>query len=295
MIRYGQDMTRNKQVKSIGIINPGAMGISVAATLKNSGYAVLWAGQGRSEQSVARAAEHDLTDVGTMAALFDRSDALVSVCPPHAAEEVVDQVIASGFEGIFIDANAIAPEKAQRFGRKMAAAGITFIDGGIIGEPAWEPGQTWLYLSGAEAETAVPFFSAGPLETELVGPQIGQASALKMVFAAYTKGHSALLALVLAGAESLGVRPALEGQWARYWPDFSEETEQRVRQVTAKAWRFEGEMQEIAATFESVGLPGGFHGSAAEIYRRMAGFKDAAQTPEIEAVLAALAPSPETG
>jgi thioredoxin-like negative regulator of GroEL len=116
-----------------------------------------------------------------------------------------------------------------------------------------------------------------------------------MAFAAYTKGHSALLALVLAGAESLGVRPALEKQWARYWPDFSEETEQRVRQVTAKAWRFEGEMQEIAATFASVGLPAGFHESAAEIYRRMAGFKDAAQTPEIEAVLAALAHSPETG
>jgi len=244
------------------------MGISLAATIKNSGYAVLWAAQGRSEQSAARADEHDLTDVGTVAALFDRSDALVSVCPPHAAEEVADQVIACGFEGI---------------------------DGGIIGEPAWEPGRTWLYLSGAEAETAVPFFSAGPLETELVGPEIGQASALKMVFAAYTKGHSALLALVLAGAESLGVRPALEQQWERYWPDFSKETEQSVRQVTAKAWRFEGEMQEIAATFESVGLPGGFHESAAEIYRRMAGFKGAAQTPEIEAVLAALAQSAEIG
>ena len=112
-----------------------------------------------------------------------------------------------------------------------------------------------------------------------------------MVFAAHTKGTSALLALVLAGAEELGVRPALERQWARYWPDFTAETQQRVQRVTAKAWRFEGEMHEIAATFESVGLPGGFHESAAEIYRRMAGFKDAVEMPELGDVLAALADS----
>jgi hypothetical protein len=126
------------------------------------------------------------------------------------------------------------------------------------------------------------------LQTEIAGSEIGQASALKMVFAAYTKGTSALLALVLAGAESLGVRRPLETQWARYWPDFTEETQERVRRVTAKAWRFEGEMHEIAATFESIGLPAGFHESAAEIYQRMTGFKDAPQTPELEEVLAAL-------
>jgi 3-hydroxyisobutyrate dehydrogenase-like beta-hydroxyacid dehydrogenase len=281
-------MAKMNQLKSIGIINPGAMGISVAATMKNGGYTVLWASEGRSEQSKARAAEHKLTDVGTTAELFRRSDALVSVCPPHAAEDVAGQVISSGFQALFLDANAIAPETAQRIGRKMAAAGITFVDGGIIGGPAWEPGRTWLYLSGPESKTAVSLFAAGPLQTEIAGSEIGQASALKMVFAAYTKGTSALLALVLAGAESLRVRPALETQWARYWPDFAEETQQRVRRVTAKAWRFEGEMHEIAATFESVGLPAGFHESAAEIYRRMAGFKDAPQTPELEDVLAAL-------
>ena len=162
-------MKKFKLVQSIGIINPGAMGISVAATMKNSGCEVLWAAEGRSEHSVARAAEHGLTDVGSMAALIGSSDALVSVCPPHAAEEVANQVIAAGFEGVFVEANAIAVEKAQRMGRKMRAAGITFVDGGIIGGPAWEPGRTWLYLSGPEAETAVPFFAAGPLETEIVG------------------------------------------------------------------------------------------------------------------------------
>jgi 3-hydroxyisobutyrate dehydrogenase-like beta-hydroxyacid dehydrogenase len=132
------------------------MGISVAATIKNGGCAVLWASQGRSERSKARAAEHGLTDVGTTAELVRRADALMSVCPPAAAEAVADQVIGSGFQGLFLDANAIAPESARRIGRKLKASGITFVDGGIIGGPAWQPGRTWLYLSGPEAETAVP-------------------------------------------------------------------------------------------------------------------------------------------
>ena len=282
-------MAKNNQVQTIAIINPGAMGISVAATMKNSGYAVLWAADGRSEQSQERAAEHGLTDVGTMAELFGRSQVIVSVCPPHAAEDVAEQALASGFQGLFLDANAVAVEKAQRIGRKMNAAGCTFVDGSIIGGPAWEPGRTWLYLSGAEAESLLPFFAAGPLQTEICGPEIGQASALKMMFASYTKGLTALKAVTLAGADSLGVRPALEKQWARYWPDFSEETQHSVRRVTAKAWRFEGEMHEIAATFEGAGLPAGFHQAAAEIYRRMAGFKDAQEMPGLEEVLAALA------
>lgn len=274
--------------QTIGIINPGAMGISVAATMQNSGFDVLWAAQGRSTQSRARAAQHNLSDVGTTAELYRQCTVLVSICPPHAAEDVADQAIAAGFRGLFLDANAIAPQRAVRMGGKLQAAGVSFVDGSIIGGPAWQAGKTWLYLSGRAAQTAVAYFAAGPLETEVLGPEIGQASALKACFAAYTKGRTALLSLILAGAESLGVRPSLERQWERYWPGFAGETQQSVRGVTAKAWRFEGEMHEIASTFESVGLPGGFHTAAAEIYARMAGFKDAPELPELDEVLTAV-------
>ena len=43
-------------------------------------------------------------------------------------------------------------------------------------------------------------------------------------------------------------------------------------------------MEEIAATFESVNLPGGFHQAAAKLYERLAGFKDAPATPPLEDV-----------
>ena len=101
-----------------------------------------------------------------------------------------------------------------------------------------------------------------------------------MCFAAYTKGTTALLCAILATAEHLGVREALEQQWTHDDTNFAAETNKRVRQVTAKAWRFAGEMEEIAATFRHAGLPGDFHAGAADVYRRLAQFKDAATTPE---------------
>ena len=67
--------------------------------------------------------------------------------------------------------------------------------------------------------------------------------------------------------------------------DFSEQVNQRTTRITSKAWRFEGEMQEIASTFREAGLPNGFHKAAAEIYHRMADFKDYPEIPKLEDVL----------
>jgi 3-hydroxyisobutyrate dehydrogenase-like beta-hydroxyacid dehydrogenase len=281
-------MMQKETIQKIGIISPGAMGISVAATMQRSGFDVYWASAGRSADSVARAEAHNLIDARTMANLCAECEAIVSVCPPHTAVSVAEEVLAIGFTGVYLDANAIAPQKVIQMAERMAAAGVVFVDGGIIGGPAWEPQRTWLYLSGEQAALVASFFAAGFLETAVIGDQIGQASALKMCFAAYSKGTTALVSMILAGAEALGVRANLEEQWSRGGSDFAVQTQQRVCRVTAKAWRFEGEMHEIAATFAGVGLPAGFHEAAANIYRRLGHFKAAEATPELTEVLDSL-------
>jgi 3-hydroxyisobutyrate dehydrogenase-like beta-hydroxyacid dehydrogenase len=264
------------------------MGISVAASAQNSGCEVVWASEGRSAQTRQRAERFGLQDAGTLAELCRKCAIVVSVCPPHAAEEVAEQVLAESFTGLYLDANAISPQRAKRIGGKLRAAGLEMVDGGIVGGPAWEPGQTWLYLSGERAQAIAACFAAGPLETTVIGSEIGRASALKMCYAAWTKGSTALLCAIVAAAAELGVWPELQRQWDRDWPGFDEQTALRVRRVTAKAWRFEGEMKEIAATLAAAGLPGGFHASAAEVYHRLSHFKDSAETPGLEEVLSAL-------
>jgi 3-hydroxyisobutyrate dehydrogenase-like beta-hydroxyacid dehydrogenase len=272
----------------IGLLHPGKMGASVAATLKNSGCEVYWVSDGRSLQTRERAEAQGLLDAGTLSHACEICSALVSVCPPEAAEPLVEQVVSTGFQGWYLDANAIAPQRAIRLGEMLAGYGIPFVDGGIIGGPAWEPGKTWLYLSGANASKAAEWFKAGPLETQVISDEIGKASALKMCYAAYTKGSTALLCAILGTAEKLGVRQELQDEWSRDEPEFTEMVLNRTRRVTAKAWRFAGEMDEIAATFYEAGFPEGFHEAAEDIYKRLAKFKTAGTLPELEDVLTAL-------
>ena len=276
------------QPKRIGILHPGEMGISVAASAQKSGHQVYWASDGRSMATEERAANFELQDARTLADLSAECPILVSVCPPHAAESMAEKVLATGFRGLYLDANAISPQRTIKIGQTMEEGGVSFVDGGIIGVPAWKPGATWLYLSGRRARDFADCFSAGPLETEVLGTRVGEASALKMCFAAYSKGTRALLLAVLATAESLGVREALYRQWTHDDPDFVSQASRRVLGVTPKAWRFAGEMEEIASTFRDAGIPGDFHTGAETIYRRLGEFKNPETTPSIEDVLGVL-------
>jgi 3-hydroxyisobutyrate dehydrogenase-like beta-hydroxyacid dehydrogenase len=269
----------------VGILHPGNMGIFVAASAQNSGCEVYWASEGRSDQTRERAAKFQLGDAGTLTKLCETCSILISVCPPHAAEDVADQVLACGYTGLYVDANAIAPQRAARIGERMVAAAVAFVDGGIVGGPAWESGETWFYLAGEQADTVASCFSAGPLNAGIVGEEIGKASALKMCYAAWTKGSTALLSAILATADAFDVWENLRVQWDRDWPDFAERAVNRARRVTAKAWRFAGEMEEISSTFASAGAPGEFHAGAAILYGRLAHFKDAPETPSLEDVL----------
>lgn len=275
-------------VQNVGILHPGAMGIFVAVSAQNSGNTVYWVSQGRGPQTRARADKYNLRDAKTLAELCEICVVIVSVCPPAAAEEVARQVLAHSFKGLYLDANAISPQRAIRIGQAMRGGGARFVDGGIIGGPSWDAGKTWLYLSGEDAEEAAACFSEGPIQPRVIGKSVGKASALKMCYAAYNKGATALLCAVLATAQALDVRNELEAQWSEDSSKLAEQAKEKTRRVTAKAWRFAGEMDEIASTFREAGLPGEFHTAAAMIYRRMAGFKDAPTMPALDQVLQVL-------
>jgi len=275
-------------MSKIGVLHPGEMGISIAVSAINNGHQLYWMSRGRSHKTRDRAKKHGLTEINSLVEFCQTCDFIFSICPPHAAEEIAKSVIEAGFNGYYLDANAISPQGAIKIGQMLEKDDIQFVDGGIIGGPAWKPKETWLYLSGQQAYEIAACFSNGPLETKIIGNEIGKASALKMCYAAYSKGTTALLAAILTTAESLGVREVLYQQWELDDQGFSEQVNRRVTRVTAKAWRFEGEMKEIAETFQEAGLPDEFHKAAAEIYRRMSIFKDSAETPSLQNVLKVL-------
>jgi 3-hydroxyisobutyrate dehydrogenase-like beta-hydroxyacid dehydrogenase len=251
----------------IGIVHPGQMGTTVAASARNSGNEVFWVSEGRSAATRKRASEARLQDAGSIQQLCELCPLIVSVCPPEFAEQLAEQVANCSYQGTYIDANAISPERALRIARRLEEQGARFVDGGIIGPPATVRNRTWLYLAGDGAADVASCFSAGPIETEVLAGGIGRASALKMCYAAYSKGSIALAYAVLAAAERLDILDDLKRQWRRNGPSLPE-LESEISRSVPKAWRFVAEMREIAATFEGAGLPPEFHEAAAEIFRR---------------------------
>src|SRR3954466_4216139 len=183
-------------MNAIGVLHPGEMGAALGARLRERGREVRWAGEGRSDRTHARAAAAGLRDAGSLAALAAGADVLLSVCPPHAALDVARAV--AGYTGVFVDANAISPQTVAAVRAIVEDGGGRFVDGGVVGPPPGREGTTRLYLSGADAAVAAAalvadLFAGTVVESPVLGPQAGAASALKMAYAAWTKGTAAML------------------------------------------------------------------------------------------------------
>jgi 3-hydroxyisobutyrate dehydrogenase-like beta-hydroxyacid dehydrogenase len=271
-------------MRTVGLLHPGEMGASIGAALRRAGVQVLWASAGRGPATRRRAQAADLTDAGTLPELVARSQLVVSVCPPHAAVEVAGTVAALGFEGIYVDANAVAPTTARALGAIVERAGGRFVDGDLIGGPVRPGGATRLYLSGPAAAGVAALFAPTDLEAVALAGDIAAASALKMCYAAWTKGTSALLLAIRAAAGAHGVDEALLAEWARTQPGLAARS-QAAAGVARKAWRFAGEMDQVAACLGEAGLPDGFARAAAELYRRLVSFKDLEGDPPLDQVL----------
>ena len=246
---------------AIGLLHPGEMGAAIGALLVERGDEVLWLPQGRSKATARRAADAGLTSGEN---LLD-AEVILSVCPPHAALDVARSL--EGTHALVIDANAVSPMTAGQVGELI---GDRWADGGIVGPPPRREGTTRLYLSGKHAAEAARLFEGTRLEPVVLDGSPVAASALKMAYAAWTKGSTALLLSALASASANGVEEALRAEWRRSQPDLDARLPGAAKSAASKGWRWVGEMHEIASTFAAAGLPSGFHEAAAEVFDRAA-------------------------
>ena len=243
---------------NVGLLHPGEMGSAVGAQLVSRGTHVVWASAGRSEETARRSSGFE--DAGTVEELVRRSDVILSICPPHAALDVARSV--GRFQGIYVDANAIAPATA----REVAAVVGRCVDGGIVGPPPRPPATARLYLSGPDAPSIVGLFTGTAVDARVVSDEIGAASAVKVTYAAWTKGTAAMLLAIQELARAEGVEDVLTAEWEESLPELPEQAQRARRSADAKGWRWVGEMEEIASAFAARGLPDGFHRAAAKVF-----------------------------
>jgi 3-hydroxyisobutyrate dehydrogenase-like beta-hydroxyacid dehydrogenase len=252
---------------TVGLLHPGEMGAAVGGCLVSVGHEVLWDPAGRSRATTGRALAAELTGVN-FDRLIAKSSVIFSICPPHAALDVARQVAATGYSGLYVDANAISVATAEEVAATVTAEGATYVDGGIIGPPPEVAGHTRIYLSGPAANEVRPLFNRSRLDARIAeGPRYA-ASSVKMAYAAWTKGSSALLLAARALARASGVERTLLAEWQLSQPALAAQSERSASAAASKGWRWIGEMEEIAASMSAAGLPDGFHEAAADLYER---------------------------
>ena len=244
----------------IAVLHPGAMGAEVGRALVDVGAHVRWLPAGRGPATQRRA-----EDAGLVAAHhLSGCDLVISVCPPGSALDVARSI--RGFTGLYLDANAISPGTAAEVARVVSDGGATYVDGGIIGSPPTERGTARLYLSGTQAHRVAYEFLGARLEAVVLESGPFAASATKMVYASWTKISAALLLAARGTAAVYDVEDALLAEWAISQPGVGPQSDRALASATAKGWRWEAEMRQIATTFADVGFPAGFGEAAAEIF-----------------------------
>jgi 3-hydroxyisobutyrate dehydrogenase-like beta-hydroxyacid dehydrogenase len=259
----------------IGLLHPGQMGVSIGLSLLASDHEVGWVSEGRSADSRNRAKQFEAFAVLDDMAVW--ADGIISICPPDAAIAQAQAVYSTAFDGLYVDANAIASSSAKKISEIFGAG--AYVDGGVIGPPALSAGTTRLYLSGQHAVRVAGWFTQGFLQAIALpasdhANSMVAASSLKMAYAAHSKGSSALLLAVNALAANSGVSEALKAEWDISQPGLNQISQATAKATSPKAWRFAGEMLEISETFKAQGLSGDFHQGAADIFASMANLKD---------------------
>jgi 3-hydroxyisobutyrate dehydrogenase-like beta-hydroxyacid dehydrogenase len=271
-------------LKTVAILSPGDMGSGVGRALKAHGHDVITCLAGRGEGSRSRAIRAGFREVPSLEAMVSAADIVLSILPPESAPQIARDVAramrAAGKKPPYADCNAIAPETARAVGATITAAGAEFIDGGIIGMP---PGKsdlpTRIYVSGPRAELMMELDGKG-ITIKPSGPEIGRASAIKMCYAAVSKGTNALHTAALVAAEALGVGRDVRDELKASAPGVYDRMQKVVPWLAADAARWAGEMVEIAKAFDACGVTPKFHQGAADIFRLLDAAPFGAETRE---------------
>ena len=271
------------KIETVGIHSPGEMGQVVGMVLKDSGHRVVAALEARSERTRGLAAEAGIEDVGGLEALVEAADVVLSILVPAQAVAtaalVADAIRATGAQVLYADCNAISPKATAEAGRSIEAAGGRFVDGSIIGPPPRKAGATRMYVSGAHAEE-VAQLNCDMLSVPVVGSEIGQASGLKMCYAGLTKGLNAMSMEVLLAARMMNLSGALRNELETSQQVLLGWIERNLPGIPPKAHRFVGEMEEIAATYEQLGMTPKIESGAADMYREVAKTRLGKESPE---------------
>jgi 3-hydroxyisobutyrate dehydrogenase-like beta-hydroxyacid dehydrogenase len=242
---------------TVGVLYPGEMGAALAAALIGRGVPVVTTARGRSPATAAHAADLGAAVLDSFDDVVRASDLLFSLVVPSAAEDVADRYVKSARlaprGAVYVDANSVGPDKARAIGRRLEGAGVSFVDASINGLARNLCTSATLYLAGPRA-AHVAALCENVTRVKLLGPEIGRASAMKMLLGGLSKGVCALFAELAVLAHEQDMLDDLLEAATRTYPGITALAERMLPTYAKHAGRRATEMNELEATARDAGL-----------------------------------------
>lgn len=256
---------------TIAVLSPGDMGSAVGAQLRKSGYDVITCLAGRSDFTRRKADTAGFRDVADMDALVSEAGLILSILDPAKAVDIARQVASAmkstGKKPVFADCNATSPATAEELNAIIDGAGGKFIDVGIVGGAPTRRENFPLFCTSGPHASLIDELDDKGVRIEYMGPRIGQGSAIKICNGAFNKGAFALYTAVMLAAEHYGCTEFLRDRLPKSQSGSVERLDQAVLRLPSLSGRYIGEMEQVAETFEAIGLTPDIHKGAADLFR----------------------------
>lgn len=185
----------------IGFLGFGEVASTLASGLLNNSADVFTCVEGRSLKTKELAKETELNLCKSNRELAEDSDILISAVTPFQAVKVAQEV-GEYSKGIYVDINNISPSRANE-ALSYIKNGKT-ADASIIGSVRKKGLNVHILVSGSCAKQFAELNRYG-MNINVIGGEIGQASAIKLLRSSFTKGVSALLFETLYSAYKMGI------------------------------------------------------------------------------------------
>jgi 3-hydroxyisobutyrate dehydrogenase-like beta-hydroxyacid dehydrogenase len=257
-----------------GIVGHGVVGSLLSRLLCDHGARVLsydcLLDRPETAPSMRKKIEEDRSKACSLAEVLGASDYILSVVTPQSCREIAD-CVSRALHGhqVFVDLTSTSPAVKRMIGAIVTSSGANFVEGVILGAVSSSTSPIIL-LGGLAGDNAALVFQEYGLAARFYSPEIGRASAFKMLRSIFSKGIEAVLVETLVAARRAGL---LDEIWEEIRTTLStgkiEGTLQTwIRSHARSARRRCHEMQEVSQFLDEIGIEAVLPQASGQVFAR---------------------------
>jgi 3-hydroxyisobutyrate dehydrogenase-like beta-hydroxyacid dehydrogenase len=242
---------------------------------RKTGVEIIAAYDIRQDDSMAAAAtSRGLRFEPEMEKAISGADWIISAVTADRSLEAAESAADHLRQGqLFIDINSVSPRRKQQAAALVTARNARYLDMAVMAPVHPRGHATPVLLAGPMANALRADFEALGFTFEIIGDEVGAATAIKMVRSMFVKGLEALTVETLMAAATAGCFDRVVNSLAETfpglgWPDNARYMFERTLRHGA---RRAAEMHESAVTYDELGFAGALADRIADVQDKMGG------------------------